>query len=76
MFLRSRFQDWFAQQVAAQKRGEKPVEPVDLRLSMMKPLGAQWMVELFDHYKAKSSVICSDFKAAGKMPGITDCLKS
>lgn len=25
VFLRSRFQDWFAQQVAAQKRGEKPV---------------------------------------------------
>ena len=70
MFLRSRFQDWFAQQVAAQKRGEKPVEPVDLRLSMMKPLGAQWMVELFDHFKAKSSIICNDFKAAG----IADCL--
>ena len=37
-FLCSRFQDWFAQQVAAQKKVEKPVEPVDLRLSMMKPL--------------------------------------
>ena len=72
VFLRSRFWYWFAQLVAAQKRGEKPVEPVDLRLSMMKPLGAQWMVELFDHFKAKSSVICNGFKAAG----ITDCLKS
>ena len=40
IFLHSRFQDWFAQQVAAQKRGEKPDEPVDLCLSMMKPLGA------------------------------------
>ena len=39
MFLCSKFQDWFAQQVASQKRGEKPVEPVDLRLSIMKPLG-------------------------------------
>ena len=56
MILHSRFQDWFAQQVAAQKRGEKPVEPVDLRLSNMKPLGAQWMVELFNHFKAKSSM--------------------
>lgn len=72
MFLHSRFQDWFSQQIATQKRGEKPVEPVDLHLSMMKPLGAQWMVELFDHFKAKSSVICNGFKAAG----IADCLKS
>ena len=52
MFLHSRFQDWFAQQVAAQKRGEKPVEPIDLHLSTMKPLRAQWMIELFDHFKA------------------------
>ena len=70
MFLRSRFQDWFAQQVAAQKKGEKPVEPVDLRLSNMKPLGAQWMVELFNYFKAKSSIIGNGFKAAG----IADCL--
>ena len=71
MFLRLRFQDWFAQQVAAQKRGEKPVEPVDLHLNMMKPLGAQWMVELFNHFKVKSSIICNGFKVAG----IADCLK-
>ena len=40
MFLSSRFHDWFTKQVAAQKMSEKPVELVDLRLSMMKPLGA------------------------------------
>ena len=71
MFLHLRFQDWFAQQVVAQKRGEKQVEPVDLRISMMKPLGAQWMVELFNYFKAKSSIICNGFKAAGA----ADCLK-
>ena len=68
MFLRSKFQDWFAQQ----KRGEKPVEPVDLHLSIMKPLGAQWLVKLYDHFKAKSSVIYNGFRASG----IVDCLKS
>ena len=52
MFLHPRFQHWFAQQVAAQKRGEKPVEPIDLHLSMMKPLRAQWIIELFYHFKA------------------------
>ena len=57
MFLYGKFQDWFAQQVASHKRGEKPIEPVDLRLSVIKPLGAQWLVELYDHFKAKSSVI-------------------
>ena len=72
MFLRLKFQDWFAQQVASQNRGEKPVEPVDLRLSIMKPLGAQWLVKLYDHFKAKSSVIYNGFRASG----IVDCLKS
>ena len=45
-----RFHDWYTQQVASQRRAEKPIEPVDLCLSVMKPLGAQWMVELFDHF--------------------------
>ena len=71
-FLRSKFQMWFAKEIALQKNGEKPNEPVDLCLSKIKPLGAQWLLELYDHFKANPSVIVNGFKATG----ITDCLSA
>ena len=63
---------WFAKEIALQKNDKNPNEPVDLRLSKIKPLGAQWLLELYDHFKANPSVIVNGFKAAG----ITDCLSA
>ena len=33
--------------------------------SVVKPVGAKWMVELCDYYKAKPEIIVSGFKEAG-----------
>ena len=63
---------WFAKEIALQKNDEKPIEPVDLRLSNMKPLAARWLLELHDYFKANPTVIVNDFKAVG----ITDCLSA
>ena len=71
-FLHSKFQMWFAKEIALQKDSEKPREPVDLRLSNMKPLGAQWLVKLYDHFKANPTVLLNGFRAAG----ITNCLNA
>ena len=71
-FLQNKFQGWYSQQVAAQLRDEKQeIQPVDLRLSVVKPLGAKWMIELFDHFKQQPQIIRNGFSAAG----ISDCLK-
>ena len=57
--------------MATQLSDEKQeVEPVDLRLSVVKPLGAKWMIELFDHFKQHPEIIRNVFSAAG----ISDCL--
>lgn len=59
-FLRNQFQEWYADQVCQQLKGDKAVQPVDLlKLSVMKPLGAKWMIKHFDHFCA------SGFRAAG-----------
>ena len=42
---------------------------VDLRLSVVKPRGAQWMINLLDYLKSRPDVI-RGFKGAG----IVDCL--
>ena len=41
--------------------------PVDLKLSVMKPqpLGAQWMIKLYDYFKSKPEIIENGFKQVG-----------
>ncbi|MCY3929117.1 MAG: hypothetical protein OXG81_12660 [Acidobacteria bacterium] len=69
-FLRNEFQKWYASQVCSQLDGKAEIEPIDLRLSVIKPLGAKWLVNLYDYLKSKPSIIISGFKEAG----ITDCV--
>ena len=40
-------------------------------MSQMKPLGAQWFMQMYDHLLAHPDIIRNDFKEAG----IVDCLK-
>ena len=39
-------------------------EIVDTRLSIMKPLMAQWMMHLYDYMLSKPNIIISGFRAA------------
>ena len=40
-------------------------EPVDLRLSVLKPLGAKWFITAFLHIRANPSIIKNGFLKAG-----------
>ena len=39
--------------------------PVDLRMSVMKPLGAAWLVGAYNYIKEKDSMVKNGFKTAG-----------
>ena len=41
------------------------VQPVDLRLSMVKLLGAMWIVGLYDYMKSKPNIIKNGLRQAG-----------
>ncbi len=64
-FMRSKFRDWYSTQVQQQLDEGAEISPVDLKMSTMKPLGAHWLVSLYDYLKENSSAIESGFKAAG-----------
>ena len=65
-FMRSRFREWYATQVQKQlDEGASQISPVDLRMSIMKPLGVRWLVSLYDYIKEHNSLILNGFKAAG-----------
>ena len=44
---------------------ETPLEPIKFPLQVMKPLGAQWIMELHAYMLAKPEIIKNGFRAAG-----------
>ena len=64
-FMRSKFRDWYSEQVQHQLSEGKEMTPVDLKMSTMKPLGARWLVSLYDYITENGSVVENGFKAAG-----------
>ena len=71
-FLRSQFQDWYAEQVFSQLQEGSDIIPIDLKLTAIKPLSASWLVSFYDYLKNKPNLIRNGFKEAG----IIDCLSS
>lgn len=67
-FLKRKFQEWYSEQIFRQLDQEiEPdrLEPVDLRMSLMKPLGAQWIISLCDYLSSHPDIIVNGFKQAG-----------
>lgn len=63
-FLKVAFQEWYAELVSSQfQKGQ--VELIDLRMSIVKPLGAKWMVNLYDYLQSKPEIVHNGFRAAG-----------
>ena len=72
-FLRRKFQEWFASQIATQlDEGDTGGQHIDTRLSIMKPLGARWLVELHDYLSANPSFAVNGFSAAGILDSLMD----
>ena len=69
-YMRSRFQEWYGSIIHKQLEEQKE-EAVDLRLSIMKPLSAQWIVQFYHYIASKQEIIKNGFHAAG----IIDSLK-
>ena len=44
-FLRQQFQDWYANKICEQLDGGGETVPINLILSVVKPLGAKWMMK-------------------------------
>ena len=59
--LRKQFQNWYSSQVSK----DTVMRPVDLCMSLVKPLGATWLMNTFDDIKANPSIIINGFKGAG-----------
>ena len=61
-FMCREFQKWYAQQVYDQLQGNSETASVDLRLTIVKPLGAQWLISLCDYFKGKPDIVRNGFR--------------
>ncbi len=57
--LKRLFQTWYAHQVENQIRQNpsKSISPIDLRLSIIKPIHAQWLIEAYDYIKSRPDIV-------------------
>ena len=73
-FLKRKFQSWYADRISQQLKEGKAINPVDLRLSVMKPLSAKWIVEAVAEIGQRKEVIINGFRCAGIVEALKDLL--
>ena len=60
--LKDSFQVWYSKEVQKQQGHPKPI---DLKLSVLKPLGAQWFVDAVQHVQKNKQIIINGFDEVG-----------
>ena len=68
-FLWSKFQQWYGTEIR-QQLDKGMTEEVDVRMSVMKPLAAQWVVELHLYLAAPPAIIINGFRSSGIYCGL------
>ena len=70
-FMKTKFQGWYGEVIRKQLEDQVEVE-VDMRLSVMKPLVGNWIIDMYHYFQSKPNIIINGFHAAG----IVDTLAS
>ena len=72
-FLHGQFREWYAKQVCTQfEEGENKM--VDLKLSILKPLGAEWISLMHKHIQNNPTIVRNGFKAAGILESFSEVM--
>ena len=68
--MREKFISWYAEEIV---HLEDLNEPVDLRLTLVKPLHASWLMDTMAELMLCKDLVTSGFEKAGILETITDC---
>ena len=63
--LRGLFQSWYAGEIYSWYKEQKQQESIDLRMSVVKPLSASWMISTINYIASKPEIIKNGFQQAG-----------
>ena len=60
ILMKAKFIEWYSSKIA-----EDPSQKVDLKLSVIKPVHARWMIEVFSVLEKQTDLIKAGFRKAG-----------
>ena len=65
--LQSSFQSWYASRVKKQiqQAPDSRLTSIEMRLSVIKPVYAEWLIDAYNYIKSQPEIINNGFKAAG-----------
>ena len=69
-FMRGQFQHWYSNQVCerlAKDTANSDIS-VDLRMSIVRPIEAQWLINMFNYFQEKPTIIVNGFTKSGILP--------
>ena len=64
-YLKSRFQQWYSEQIFEQHNDSTSLQPVKFPMQVMKPLGAQWIIDFYSYMQSNPDIVRNGFQAAG-----------
>jgi len=64
-YLRGKFQQWYSDKIFDQQEDGSTLQPVTFPMHVMKPLGAQWLIEFYSYMQDHADIVHSGFRAAG-----------
>ena len=63
--MKQQFQEWHSERIFEQLQlgvDVKDLQPVDLKLSIMKHIGGSWIIALFDYLSSKPDIVTYGFR--------------
>ena len=68
-FLRAKFQEWYSNQVMEQLEGQDvdmaDIQPIDLRMTVLKEVGAKWLTRMAEYFEENPRIIVNGFIKSG-----------
>lgn len=75
-YIAEKYQDWYAEKVLDQLNNGVNAHDikVDVRLSIIKPLHARWIIDMYKHLKNSRSIIINGFRKAHITKAVTESI--
>ena len=76
--MKSKFTEWYSKEIGKQLENNIPMEDIEVKLkvSVLKPLHASWLVEAYNHLTSATGrdIIANSWKSAGISKAVSDGL--
>ena len=74
-FLRQEAQSWYSEEIVKQMQQGKKSHEIKVRISIVKPLHAKWIVKFYDYIRLKPELIKNGWRKSGIIENLSKEIK-